>query len=1375
MFRTAVFLTFVFVSVVTVYAGDVRNPGNVGILAQQFNRTTPARNPGGGPAVTEAISQKFFTGAGASDFFGRSVASAGDVNGDGYADLIVGADGNDAGGADAGRAYIYFGGPGMDATADVIFTGAAIADEFGYSVASAGDVNGDGYGDVIVGAYGNDAGGPSAGRAYIYYGGPGMDATADVILTGAAAGDYFGYSVASAGDVNGDGYSDVIVGAWRNNAGGAYSGRAYIYYGGPGADATADVTLTGAAASDYFGFSVGGAGDVNGDGYSDVIVGAYMNDAGASDAGRAYVYYGGPAMDETADVTLTGAAASDYFGCSVAGAGDVNGDGYADLIVGAYGNDAGGSSAGRAYVYYGGPVMDVTADATLTGAAANDYFGLSVAGAGDVNGDGYDDIIVGAYGNDAGGSSAGRAYVYWGGSTVDTTADVTLTGAATGDLFGSCVASAGDVNGDGYSDIIVGAYRYDAGGNDVGRAYLYLNSLVGFDIPDEWFTGAAAGDYLGFSAANAGDVNGDGYDDVIVGAISNDAGGTDAGRAYIYYGGPRMDATPDVTLTGAAAGDYFGTSVASAGDVNRDGYCDVIVGAYGNDVGGSLAGRAYIYYGGPAMDATADVTLTGETANDEFGFCVAGAGDVNGDGYSDVIVGAFHNDAGGTDAGRAYIFVGSSAMSTTPAVTITGQVASALLGECVAGAGDVNGDGYDDVVVGAPWSGYGSAYVYFGGASMNGTADVIWSGESSGDFFGNSVACAGDLDGDGYDDVIVGAPNNDAGGESAGRVYIYRGGPGMRETPDVTLTGAAAGDYFGFSVSGAGDVNGDGYNDFIVGADMYDDCTGAAYIYFGGSGIDTTADVIATGEDSKTFFGYSVSKAGDVNGDGRGDVIVGAYAAGGSQAGRAYVYRSSSPPIIPRIVMVKDLPFDQGGIVSLAWIRSGYDVRNISRVTSYLIERSFPPGTTGFRWEQIANIPAVHNPQYLYSAATPYDSTSDASGTFYFRVTARTANPDEYWQSNIVSGHSVDNLAPLAIGGLSAVPVTTTSVRLSWPPNTHDPDLGAYVVYRSTTNGFVPGGGDQIQALTDTSYLDASLPTAPIVYYRVRARDIHGNLGGLSPQAAIALASTQDYAVGTSWNMISVPMRVDDYTKTVMYPTAISDAFAYSGGYVTRSTLVNGAGYWLKFPSAQGVSMTGFAQVGDTIPVASGWNMVGSIGAGVPVTQITSNPPGLVVSPFYTYSGGYVSAEAIEPHKGYWVKAQQAGELMLSLNGSVQGAVQIVESAEMPPNPPEMVSTGKEEEIPTVFALEQNFPNPFNPTTVVRYQVPVASQVRLVVYDVLGREVRALVDERRAAGYHAVVFDALGLASGTYICRMTAGDGGKEGMFVQTVKLILLR
>jgi hypothetical protein len=412
------------------------------------------------------------------------------------------------------------------------------------------------------------------------------DTLTNIILTGQAANDRFGWSVSTAGDVNGDGYSDVIVGARFNNAGGTSAGRSYIYLGGTSMDKTADVTMTGAAAYDYFGWSVSTAGDVNGDGYSDIIVGAP-----GSGAGRAYIYFGGTSMDNIADVTMTGEAASDGFGGSVSRAGDVNGDRYSDVIVGAPYNDAGEDEAGRSYIYFGGTSMDNIADVTMTGEAADDRFGISVSTAGDVNGDGYSDVIVGANWNDAGGEGAGRSYIYLGGTSMDNSADVTMTGEAAYDNFGFSVSTAGDVNKDGYSDVIVGAYTNNAGGAYAGRAYIYFGGISMDNIADVIMTGEATSDGFGGSVSTAGDVNRDGYSDVIVGALWKDEG-----RSYIYFGGTSMDNIADVTMTGEAADDRFGTSVSTAGDVNGDRYSDVIVGASLNDAGGTMAGRAYIYF-----------------------------------------------------------------------------------------------------------------------------------------------------------------------------------------------------------------------------------------------------------------------------------------------------------------------------------------------------------------------------------------------------------------------------------------------------------------------------------------------------------------------------------------------------------------------------------------------------------------------------------------------------------------------------------------------------------------------------------------------------------------------------------------------------------
>jgi len=465
-------------------------------------------------------------------------------------------------------------------------------------------------------------------------------------------------------------------------------------------NAQTEIILTGQAAGDQFGVSVS-AGDVNGDGYNDFIVGAMWNDAGGSYAGRSYIYFGGISMDNIADVTMTGEAAGDWFGYSVSTAGDVNGDGYSDVIVGAMDNRAGGIRAGRVYIYYGGTIMDNTADVIMTGEAAEDRFGNWVSTAGDVNGDGYSDVIVGSTGNDAGGTSAGRSYIYFGGISMDNIVDVIITGEASGHRLGNSVSTAGDVNGDGYSDVIVGAYFNDAGGRRAGRSYIYFGGTSMDNLADVVMTGEAAGDYFGESVSTAGDVNGDGYNDVIVGAFANDAGGVDAGRSYIYFGGILMDNLADVIMTGEAADDFFGYATSIAGDVNGDGYSDVIVGAYQNDTGGDNAGRSYIYFGGTSMDNIADVIMTGEAAYDNFGYSVYTTGDVNGDGYNNVIIGAWKNDAGGNNAGRAYIYAifvpEFGIISGTVSVSGNGltSVTVKLLDEAglpVAGFDDINTD-----------------------------------------------------------------------------------------------------------------------------------------------------------------------------------------------------------------------------------------------------------------------------------------------------------------------------------------------------------------------------------------------------------------------------------------------------------------------------------------------------------------------------------------------------------------------------------------------------------------------------------------------------------------------------------------------------------
>ncbi|HOU13350.1 MAG TPA: integrin alpha [Anaerolineae bacterium] len=280
-----------------------------------------------------------------------------------------------------------------------------------------------------------------------------------------------------------------------------------------GSLATSNAAFTGENLGDYAGVRVAGAGDVNGDGYADLLIGAYNY---SNSTGRAYLFLGGPdgwQLDQGvagADAIYTGEADNSYTGDSVAGAGDVNGDGYADMLIGASGY---GSNTGRAYLVLGSAnpsnIPLSAADAVYTGEASSNYAGDSVAGAGDVNGDGYADLLIGAYG-----SATGRAYLVLGnaspGSINLADADAIYTGEASGDSAGDSVAGAGDVNGDGYADLLVGTPGYSS---NTGCAYLVLGSASPGDITlsaaDAIYTGEGTGNFTGNSVAGAGDVNGD--------------------------------------------------------------------------------------------------------------------------------------------------------------------------------------------------------------------------------------------------------------------------------------------------------------------------------------------------------------------------------------------------------------------------------------------------------------------------------------------------------------------------------------------------------------------------------------------------------------------------------------------------------------------------------------------------------------------------------------------------------------------------------------------------------------------------------------------------------------------------------------------------
>jgi hypothetical protein len=478
----------------------------------------------------------------------------------------------------------------------------------------------------------------------------------------------------------------------------------------------------------------------------------------------------------------------------------------------------------------------------------------------------------------------------------------------------------------------------------------------------------------------------------------------------------------------------------------------------------------YLYYGGAAMNSVADLIITGETTNNQFGLSLSSDGDLNGDGYSDLIIGAYRYN------------------------NYTGRV-----------------------------------YIFYGGSAMNGSTDVTLNGGAINEYFGYGLSSAGDVNGDGYSDAIIGSYGYST---STGRAYIYYGGISMSSSPAVTLTGESPLVNFGFSVSSAGDINGDGFSDAFVGATGSSSIPGKGYVFYGGAAMNNAADVSMSGDVLNSNFGNSISAAGDMNSDGFPDLIIGNVGLN-SSAGRVAVYFTSTPNIHPTILSVNDVPNDQGGSVYLKWAKSSYDIPVNGLVTSYLVERSIPPGIVGYQWVSAGTVPSTQNTFYYYQAGTPSDNT-----TFYFRVTALTNTPYVKWRSNTFSGSSIDNLAPLPPANLSAMQ-SGNNADLNWNQNT-ETDLRRYIIYRNNI---------QIGTSTTLSFTDYSVSPDSNYVYTIAAEDIHGNISGMSNSASLTLITANvmikmipEGFYNSASNMLNSGDTVRAYLHSVISPYGVLDS-----------------------------------------------------------------------------------------------------------------------------------------------------------------------------------------------------------------------------------------
>lgn len=857
--------------------------------------------------------------------FGNSVASAGDVNGDGYSDVIVGAPDYDNGESEEGAAFIFHGSAtGISTTPAITLESNQANARFGFSVATAGDVNGDGYSDVIISALNYTNGEANEGAAFVFHGSAsGVTSTIATTLESNIAGAQWGRSVATAGDVNGDGYSDVILGSSNYSNGSTNEGSFYVFHGS--ASGVSTTASTNAESNQDFaemGYSVASAGDINGDGYSDIVVGAPGYDNGQFFEGVTFIYLGSATgINLASSVILEMNQSSSLFGRSVASAGDVNGDGYSDVVIGAFNYDNGQNNEGAAFIYHGSASgINTVAAISLESNQADASFGFSVACAGDVNGDGYSDIIIGADNYDNGLSNEGSSFIYQGSSAgIISTAISSIESNQANANLGRSVACAGDVNGDGFSDIITSAYNYTNGESNEGVAFIYHGSAFSVVVTENTaLEPNQANANLGWSVSTAGDINGDGFTDVVVGVPNYDNGEADEGAAFVYYGSlTGISTTPDVILESNQIEANFGYSVANAGDVNGDGYFDILVGAPNYQNGENFEGATFLYLGSVSgINTTPALTIESNQVNANLGWSVASAGDLNGDGYSDVIIGAPKFTNGESDEGAVFVYHGSGA-GLVLYDTLESNIDNAYLGWSVSTAGDINGDGYSDIIAGA--YGYtngetneGAAFIYRGDKNgMDTNPDQIIESNQAGANSGWSVSSAGNVNGDVYADVLIGARFYDNGENNEGAVFVHHGSfYGVSTIANTQLEPNQAEANMGTAVACAGDVNGDGYSDIIVGATGYTNgqsFEGAAYLYLGStSGLNATEDIILESNQNNSLMGWAVASAGDINGDGYTDLLSGATDFDNTEVdeGHVFVYHGNKNGGIKRALRI---------------------------------------------------------------------------------------------------------------------------------------------------------------------------------------------------------------------------------------------------------------------------------------------------------------------------------------------------------------------------------------------------------------------------------------------------------------------------------------